>query len=653
MPDPQQQQSTAPAFDPNQAYSAAPASTSSKPAFDPTGSYSATTDTAPGQSKLIRYFTPGRGVEDAAVGSKLEQDIQAAGGKPIPTQHGGVVSYTAPSRVLDETPAQNAARSESETKDLHKTAGQAGAILGSAVAPELLPEELSGVTGLLARSMATGAGAAAGNVAGQSATGASRQEQTESGDALRDAEVFGGTDLAVGATAASIAKAAKYIKGGGVLKTMASPQLSAAEASAVPPAAEFQPALANTPKEVLQHAADEGIPLTGAQATQKGIPRLIQAVGERSLTGADKLAAQTDASKAALMDSMKKFQSTVDPQGLGASEESAGASIRRAAELGLQQAHESAGIAYAQADNLGKDMAGDLSDLTDFANSKLNVRQPHAAATRPEYQSPTSAAALQDIAGAQERVGDNPSIQSMRNLRTEFWEKGNDYSGNVPDSARALYKQASGIVDSSIMDAAKGTQFEPSFRDASNQWKQLKQTYDTPGAPLYRILQQGDPEKITQSILNRGSVQDIDALKNANMDDALSALKSRVVEDVVRANFRVNKDGLAGYSDDFLNSLFGKDATKELYLKSDIGRRLGYEANPSGTSNVSIAEHQLFNPKAWAAPASAAQASMPRTATDFLPGSTSGTQVLPSRYTTLSQLKRPAGALYDQEAVNQ
>jgi hypothetical protein len=429
------------------------------------------------------------------VGSKLEQDIQAAGGKPIPTQHGGVVSYTAPSRVLDETPAQNAARSESETKDLHKTAGQAGAILGSAIAPEVLPEALSGITGILARAAATGTGAAVGNEAGQTATGANPVDPEVMKDAAKDAAVFGGTDLAVGAGAAGLARAAKYLKGGGILKTLATPQLSEAEAIAKPPASEFQPALANTPQEVLQHAADNGIPLTGAQATQKGIPRLIQAVGERSLTGADALAAQTEKSKAALMNSMKNFQAQVDPNGLGASEESAGASIRRAAEAGLQQAHESAGIAYAQADQLSHDApTGDLSDLTKFAKSKVEISEPERP-TVSVYQGPAASSALQDIAGAQERVGERPSIQSMRNLRTEFWEKGNDYSGTVPDSARALYKQASGIVDNSIMDAAKGTQFEPSFRDASDQWKQLKQKYDTPARPYIVFSNKATPKK--------------------------------------------------------------------------------------------------------------------------------------------------------------
>lgn len=127
---------------------------------------------ADGQNKNIRYMVPGEGVNDYAQGSYAEQQALKKGAKPIPTQHGGPVSYNAPSRVLDETPEQHEQRSQSETKDFHKTAGESGAILGSGIAaPALVPEGASGVMGALMRMMATGGGAGVGTMAGRAATG--------------------------------------------------------------------------------------------------------------------------------------------------------------------------------------------------------------------------------------------------------------------------------------------------------------------------------------------------------------------------------------------------------------------------------------------------------------------------------------------------
>jgi hypothetical protein len=130
------------------------------------------TPSAEGQNKLIRYMVPGEGVNDYAQGSYAEQQALRKGAKPIPTQRGGPVSYQAPSRVLDETPEQHAQRSQSETKDLHRTAGEAGAVVaGGIAAPALVPEAAGGVSGLLLRMLATGGGAGAGTMAGRAATG--------------------------------------------------------------------------------------------------------------------------------------------------------------------------------------------------------------------------------------------------------------------------------------------------------------------------------------------------------------------------------------------------------------------------------------------------------------------------------------------------
>jgi len=430
-------------------------------------------------------------------------------------------------------------------------------------------------------------------------------------------------------------KTAALQKSGGIRQLLGR-RLSAEEANRLPATARFNPALANTPAEILEHAASEGIDLTPAQATKAPLQRTIQAVGERSLFGANQLAEGIDANAGALIKSVRKFADKVDPKALGLSEEAAGEAIQQNAKVALDVAKENASQAYKQVSVDQANLAGDISSLSKFAKEVQFVREPNAAVARKVYQTPGAQAALTDIGSAPERLGPNPSIRSLRNLRTEFWEKGNDFSGAVPDSARALYKQAAEKVDNAMMRAAKGTPFEESFREASAQWKALQEKYNEKGTPLARILQEKDPAKIVRSILNRASAADIEIMQKEGMTGAIEALKRQVIEEVVRNKFRNTAAGLAGYSDSFLNTLFGREALKELYLKSEIGRRFAWEMNPSGTSNVMIGEHQISHPE----PSKlgllygAAKMSMPRDPNAFLPGMPTSLQTL------LSPIKR-------------
>lgn len=397
--------------------------------------------------------------------------------------------------------------------------------------------------------------------------------------------------------------------------------LSPEEAARVPEVGEFQPALAHSPAEVLQHAHDIGVDLTPGQATQRPLARTIQGVGERALWGSDKLAASLDANSGRLLRDVRSLADEADPKQLGVNDETAGAAIKQNVETGLSVARENSNYAYKEAEAAQADLAGDVTGLKDWAEAQRNVRQPHAALTRPVYQEPAAAAALDDIADAPARVGKSPSIQSLRNLRTEFQSKAYDYSGNIPDAARRLYSIAADKVDDAIADAARGTNFEEKFRDASSQWKTLKSKYDQAGEPLTQILQTTDPAKITQRLLGRASVKDIELLKQEGMTGAVEALRRKVIGDVVRAGFGVNADGLAGYSDPFLRSLFEPDQLKRLYLDANLGRRFRYQLNPSGTSNALLGESQLVRPEPSKLGAfkAAATVSMPRDPLEFLP----------------------------------
>ncbi len=493
-------------------------------------------------------------------------------------------------------------------------------VAASVVAPELLadvvPETLGGSALLGAAGQGAVAGASAGAAGAATAEPLNGENPFSPKGAEKIAESAGGGALLGGATGTILESLAPRT-GKAMMNYFAR---QGVDLDATPETAQFNPALANTPREVGQQAQRLGVQLTPAQFSEHPFARIAQGLGERSMFGSRELAQAINVNAGKLLDGVQDLAERVDPYNFGSGEQSAGEAIAHDADTALSVRRENANNAYKQAESDQADLAGDLSDLKDFANEKLFVRQPHAALTRPQYQSPGVASALQDIADAPDRVGKSPSIQSMRNLRTEFMDKANDFSGNVPDAARGLYKQAAAIVDDSIMDAAKGTPFEKSFRDASSQWKNLQTLYNEPGTPLYRILQQHDPVAVTRGILNRQSPTDIATLKSEGMQSSIEALRHQVIDDVVGARFRATPGGLGGYSNEFLRSLFEPAQLKELYLDADLGRRFNFQINPSGTGSVMLGETQVLHPE----PSKlgllygSAQASMPQPAANYL-----------------------------------
>lgn len=383
-------------------------------------------------------------------------------------------------------------------------------------------------------------------------------------------------------------------------------KLTATEAESPRPGGQIQPALNNTPREVLQHASDEGIKLTPGQATEDAMAQNLQKAGTTAAVGGKELTAALRENQVRFGQAVNNFMEDVDPSRSGLSAESAGEAIRDAANAALRTRQGKATAAYNQVRATQQNLSGDLSPLKTLGTPATG-----------EYQAPAVKAAMKDIADAPDRVGGNPSIQSMRNLRSEFIDKGNDFSGNIPDAARAIYKQAAGTVDDQIMTAAKGTQFEGPFRNASALWKDTQQKFNEPGGAFYKILQQKDPTQIVTSLQNAPATT-IEALKSEGMDAALEPLRRQVVQDIAKSRFNIGHDGLGGYSDAYLKTLFNPDQVKELYLKADLANRLKYDPNPSGTgANItSVSQLGLWNQTKMSA---AAKMSMPRDPLSFLP----------------------------------
>lgn len=420
-----------------------------------------------------------------------------------------------------------------------------------------------------------------------------------------------------------VSKAGEMVKGTttgrAITQTMA-PEMIDAPVAASRGASSGGPATSITHREVLQHAADNGIDLTAAQGLQTSHARSEQVLGEEAALTGSKIRNAVAQQKAKVSDLVEGFQDKLDPQRVGLSSESAGEHLQNSAETARSVLKENVNNAYDQVKIDQANLAGDVQGpLGKLIHDESFIRQPNAAVEQPVFQTTATKTALNDI----KSMLDDPamqgrqSIQSLRNLRTTLLEKGNDYGSNaLSDSGQRIYKLAAGKVDDAIMQAAEGTPLQDTFRAAGKQNAKLQELYNSKGSPLYRILNTDDPAKVTEGILNRSSVHEVEALRGENID--LGPLARQAVEDIKSGGYKVTSNGLGGYPDSFLRSLLGPDQTKELYLNSELSRRLAENYNPSGSGKVLMGVGQI-NPKVAVAAQVARSRSMPQSAANFLP----------------------------------
>jgi hypothetical protein len=431
----------------------------------------------------------------------------------------------------------------------------------------------------------------------------------------------GGTKLA-GRILTAPFKAAKTTEAGRALTQTLAPEVADASVATTRGAATTGGAATTsiTNREVRMHAYNEGINLTAAQGLQTSAARSEQTLGEEALLTGGKIKEAIAQEESKLSDSLDLFQDRVDPKRVGLSPEAAGEHLQNSAEIAKSALKDNVNYAYDRVREQQADLAGDVREpLQNLIHNETFARQPHAAMERPVFQTGAAKSAISDLQGMLEdpAMQGRQSIQSLRNLRTTLLEKGNDYGANaLADSGQRIYKLAAGKVDNAIMDAAKGTPFEDTFRAAGQQNSKLQSLYNQRGSPLYRILNTDDPAAVTNGILNRSSVYEIEALRGEDFD--LGPLARQAVEDIKNGGFRVTPSGLGGYPDSFLRSLLGPDATKELYLKSEIARILAENYNPSGSGKVVLGASQVIHPIAAIAAQIARKRSMPQPAINFL-----------------------------------
>ena len=578
--------------------------------YDALAKQNGATASLPAAKPIIqRYFVSGQGVQDFPAGSTDEQAfLQRFPNAKV------VSTYQSPmAQPIDtETPSQRTARENIAAKHGMETAGaMSGAMLLPAFAPE---------AGVLVSSALAGAGAGLGTMGGQAITGNNPFQADNLQTAGINAAATAGTSLALG----GVIKGVGALAGKGGLFTV-----PAGQVNATPPAAELQPALRNSPREILNYAELAGIDLTPGQATGSPIARTVQAIGERSLLGGDALDATRQANAMKLAQNVSGIADEVDPQGLGISEENAGQAIQQSARNAQDEAHTSAQAAYQQLPQQFMDANVDLTKIRGDYFQKLKAAEVSLA-----NRNPTVAAQIQGALEQGANLG-TPSVTQdgtpfrrpemtvadLLKVRSDAIQDGNALSrAGAPNEVEGIYRGLASDVDGLIEQQSNQLGMTQQWRQANAGWKNYQAQFNTPSSPLYRIANQQDPAKVTRTLLANGSASDVDAMQRAGMTDGLQALQRQVITDIANRGFKVAPDGLGGYSDSFLQKLFGAQQTNELYLNAALARRMGFQVNPSGTSNVLLGMEQLSpEPSRWMLPVGAAKLSMPKPAATFLP----------------------------------
>jgi hypothetical protein len=399
-----------------------------------------------------------------------------------------------------------------------------------------------------------------------------------------------------------------------VVRTSLGQELTPAEAATPRPAGQFQPALANAPREVLQHAAKEGIDLTPFQATESRGAGKLQEAGEHGLGGSKSLSDALEANRAKFGEAVNRFSERVDPQRLGLSEEAAGESIRRSTQTAKDVAHTDASNAFKNLE-WAKDTPVDPAPISKQW-AELRESLPMGVEDQILAQVPRNMHATVEEMLSPTGMKTPLKFEQGIALRSLFRDLG-DVEG-LPNRLDAAYKTMTKATDSAMESAAKDAGFDKEWRDANAGWKDYVQKYGDKQSPLYKVLRQQDPAKITRGLMNNGSARDIEILKNEGMTAALEPLKRQVIQDIARNKFTVGRDGLGGYSDSFLKTLFGDGAVKELYLKADLSRRLNWSQNPSNTGGTLLTAEQIGKPSKIARLFAAAKTSMPRDPLSFV-----------------------------------
>jgi hypothetical protein len=384
-----------------------------------------------------------------------------------------------------------------------------------------------------------------------------------------------------------------------------------------------------TNADVADYAKEHGIELTPAQASQAPALKAIQAVGERGVTpGTQGLRDLLDRQKTQFANTVQDFKQRVGNE-YTPDPESVGEHLKSQAVEKLNDAKAKAQADYATWEKAtkGAPFDVDLSNVKSKYSDKLSEMEQALQNTPAEYATPLRSM-LQKVAnieadtpgnlelgpvamkslkglGPKALQSLNPDLQAgtlVKNrtaqlMRSAYSDIANDYTGNVPTRVQKLAGEISQDIGSAMNKSADRAGVLDEWKQANAGWKDLQKTYNTKGQPASDILANEDPQKVTESLLQQGkyggNARKVRALNQQGFD--LSPLRQQVLSDIHSSNFKLTNggNGMGGYSVPFLRELFEPAQVAELIKLGRVGRAIGYEMNPSGTSNVMEASKQL------------------------------------------------------------
>ncbi len=390
-------------------------------------------------------------------------------------------------------------------------------------------------------------------------------------------------------------------------------KLPLAEADLPRAGGQIQPALNNTPREVLQHAHDEGIQLTPGQATEDALAQNFQKTGVNAALGGRDLANAIAENRTKFGQAVNGFMDDVDPKRMGLSQENAGQSIKQSAQTAKSVAHDNATQGYEKI-NYMMDKPIDGTPIA-AAWNHLKGNLPVGAEEQILAQTPRSMRGVVEDLLSNPREGYKPTVAQTIQLRSFFREMGE--TEGLPNQVQGIFRQMSQAADATAEAGTAQYGGTADWRAANAGWKDYATKYGDPQSILYKVNRTQDPNRIV-TMLQNAPATDIATLKQEGMTAALDPLKRQVVQDIAKSRFNIAHDGLGGYSDSYLKALFSPEEVKELYLKGDLANRLKYDPNPSGTA-AGIQSLEQLKIGSQAKMAAAARLSMPRDALSFLP----------------------------------
>lgn len=387
-----------------------------------------------------------------------------------------------------------------------------------------------------------------------------------------------------------------------------------------------------TNADVAAYAKGNGIDLLPGQATQSRGLKTTQAIGERAIVAPGVLPEVLDQQKANFGNLIDDFKEKVGP---GVPDtESAGKNLKSQAEYGRDTLKKSAQADFQDFQSQAGDLPVDLNEVNDKYSGKLADQEEALRNIPSEYARPVRniLSKLADIQGgpdvdpkllrsfndAVESYGLNPEQQAAlrqkmglpvegssgivkmstaQRMRSALLDIARDGSGNIPDRVQSIAAEGAKDIDGAMEAAADKAGVTEQWRSANAKWKQLQETYNDPDHPLYKILQEPDDSKVPSLVLGKGqaggSPVAIRKLKQAGID--IAPLKREVVQQIADKNFGLTNGGrgFAGYTMPFLQELYDPAELQELQMMGRVGRAIGFEMNPSGTSNVMEGSHQL------------------------------------------------------------